>query len=93
MLFLASVVAFTCLSTKSFSVEADVATVEIETADLDLDETVSYLDLLFISLSENWDLADCTAKPVTFSSSAGFHCDKATGRNICIQFKKLKFDC
>ncbi len=93
MLFLASIVAFTCVSTKSLSVEADIANVEFETADLDLDETVSYLDLLFISLSENWDLADNTAKPVTFSSSAGFHCDRATGKNICIQFRKLKFDC
>lgn len=86
-------IASAAVSHKS-SFDADLSSIEVEFADVDFDETTEYYDLLLFTLNDFWSSeADLNAKPVTFSSSTGFHCDNSTGKNICIQFRKLKFDC
>ncbi len=74
--------------------DIDLASVEIEPADLDVEETTNYNDVVYSSLADIWaNVLLKDTKPITFSSSTGFHANTPTGKSICIVYRQLKFEC
>ncbi|UPT68449.1 MAG: hypothetical protein M0D57_07395 [Sphingobacteriales bacterium JAD_PAG50586_3] len=89
-------IAFTSATASNhFAYDADMASVEVELADFDIDETNNYHELLHFTLSNIWNASSVLDEgtPVTFSVSAGFHSKNSTGKSICVQFRKLKLYC
>lgn len=73
----------------------DADTVEVELADLDIDETNNYHDLLHFTLTDIWNATSHEEEgtPIAFSTSTGFHSKNSTGKSICVRFRKLKLYC
>ena len=82
-------------STVGNHLKYDADTVEVELADLDIDETNNYHELLHFTLSDIWNATSQAEEgtPVTFSKSTGFHSKNSTGKSICVRFRKLKLYC
>lgn len=95
MLMLGLIAFASATASNHFAYDADMASVEVEMADLDIDETTNYHELLHFTLTNIWNASahQEAGIPLTFSSSTGFHSKNSTGKSMCIQFRKLKLYC